>query len=238
MSTNQTKNLKLHSWAPLDRFTREEFNDNWAGIDAAWGDLDGRILADVEALSAEAATRKAADDAEAATRKTNDDAEAATRKSADDAEAATRKTNDETLQKNINTETATRASADTALANRATALETRATKLETRAATLETQMVQRPVMVSGSYTGKGESGSFAVQQIELGFQPKAVFVRAKDDKVTSFNEKRSSFAIEEAAHFSVGATVTFNSTGFSVYNNPYGSHLNETGVQYFYLALA
>ena len=63
MSTNQTKNLKLHSWAPTDRFTREEFNANWAGIDAAWGELDGRILADVEALSAEAATRKTNDDA-------------------------------------------------------------------------------------------------------------------------------------------------------------------------------
>ena len=81
MSTNKTKNLKLHSWEPTDRFTREEFNDNWAGIDAAWGQLDGRILAEVEARSAEAASRAAAD----TTLQKNIDAEATNRKNADTA---------------------------------------------------------------------------------------------------------------------------------------------------------
>lgn len=35
MSTNKTKHLELHSWAPLDPFTREEFNDNFTRIDTA-----------------------------------------------------------------------------------------------------------------------------------------------------------------------------------------------------------
>jgi len=41
MSTNKTGNYNLHSWVPGDDFLREEFNENFAAIDAALGVLAG-----------------------------------------------------------------------------------------------------------------------------------------------------------------------------------------------------
>ena len=35
MSTNQTENYQLHVWEPSDDFLREEFNENFAALDAA-----------------------------------------------------------------------------------------------------------------------------------------------------------------------------------------------------------
>ena len=35
MSTNKTQNYALHAWEPEDDFLREEFNQNFAAIDAA-----------------------------------------------------------------------------------------------------------------------------------------------------------------------------------------------------------
>ena len=218
MSTNQTKNLKLHSWAPLDRFTREEFNANWAGIDAAWGDLDGRLLADVEALSAETAARKTAD----TTLQKNIDAKATA--AALTTETSERKAAD-------TTETNARTAADNALANRATALEN-------RAATLETQMTARPCIVSGKYTGTGEIGKFSSQEIKLNFKPLVVFVRPRDDYVSQFNVARSAFALEkQSALFNNGNELLLNDTGFQVYNSASGSQLNVSGTEYQYVAL-
>ena len=34
MSTNKTQNYALHTWEPEDDFLREEFNQNFAAIDA------------------------------------------------------------------------------------------------------------------------------------------------------------------------------------------------------------
>ena len=78
MSTNKTPNLKLHSWLPLDPFSREEINDNFAGLDTAWGDLEGRLLTEAEtranAVAAEATARQTADSTEATTRANADSA--------------------------------------------------------------------------------------------------------------------------------------------------------------------
>ena len=126
MSTNKTQNLNLHSWAPLDRFTREEFNQNWAGIDAAWGDLDGRLLSEIEALAKETAAREKADaalqtvlDAKATTAALN--AEIADRKNA--ISSLTTTVNAKATTAALNTETSARQTADTALDKRVTALE-------------------------------------------------------------------------------------------------------------------
>ena len=35
MSTNKTENYQLHRWEPEDDFLRQEFNENFAAIDAA-----------------------------------------------------------------------------------------------------------------------------------------------------------------------------------------------------------
>ena len=228
MSTNQTKNLKLHSWAPLDRFTREEFNDNWAGIDAAWGELDGRILAGDEALSAETAARKTAD--------------TALQKNID-AEAATRKTNDDALQTKINakadasaltTETNTRASADTALGNRATSLETRATALEKRATTLETG---RALIAIGAYTGNGRTDETNSQEVTVGFKPKAVFVRPKDEYMPD-GVRRMTFATQAKSAIYFGHDLlTLTDTGFIAWNSKNGCQLNAGTMEYYYIAL-
>jgi hypothetical protein len=42
MSTNKTKNYQLHTWEPGDDFLREEFNANFAALDAA---LAGLVVA-------------------------------------------------------------------------------------------------------------------------------------------------------------------------------------------------
>lgn len=225
MSTNQTKNLKLHSWAPLDRFTREEFNDNWAGIDAAWGELDGRILAGDEALSAETAARKTTD---------------TTLQKNIDAEAATRKTNDDALQTKINakadasaltTETNTRASQDTALGNRITAVEKRAT-------TLESGMTERLRYVFGKYTGNGDGTKASQQDIKLNFKPKVVFVHSGEEYAASQTAKRHAFALEgRSTGFNSGNLLMLNDTGFTAYTSSSGSQLNVGGVTYTYLAL-
>ena len=83
MSTNKTPNLKLHSWLPLDPFSREEINDNFTALDNAHAALDGRVtglqttIASIptsDALAAETAERKAAVSAEATTRANADSA--------------------------------------------------------------------------------------------------------------------------------------------------------------------
>lgn len=103
MSTNKTTNLHLHSWAPTDRFTREEFNENWAGIDAAWGDLDGRLLSEVEARSAAVSSVQTALNAKAATSALTTETNA--RKTADTAEATARANADAALQTAIDEKT-------------------------------------------------------------------------------------------------------------------------------------
>ena len=40
MSTNKTPNLQLHAWEPTDGFSRAEFNDNFAKLDAAHGEVE------------------------------------------------------------------------------------------------------------------------------------------------------------------------------------------------------
>ena len=45
MSTNKTSNLNLHSWVAEDAFKRAEFNENFAAIDAAVGELRDSIIA-------------------------------------------------------------------------------------------------------------------------------------------------------------------------------------------------
>ena len=49
MSTNKTPNLQLHAWEPTDAFSRAEFNDNFAALDAAAGELTA-LKAKVAAL--------------------------------------------------------------------------------------------------------------------------------------------------------------------------------------------
>ena len=44
MSTNKTENLNLHSWEASDPVKRTEFNENWAAIDAAVGELRGTVV--------------------------------------------------------------------------------------------------------------------------------------------------------------------------------------------------
>ena len=212
MSTNQTKNLHLHSWDPLDRFTREEFNDNWNGIDAAWGDLEGRLLADVEALATETAERKTAD----ATLQKNIDAEAAARKSADDA-----------LQTNIN------AKANT------TALTTETSERKAADAALQAMFEGRPKMVIGTYVGKVASGSASGTAIQLGFRPKVLFVRALDAYSSVPKECRFAMAVDGyATKFSAAADIAIGDTSFTAYTHPSGPHFCDSGVTYLYVAFA
>lgn len=75
MSTNKTTNYNLHAWVPEDDFLRSEFNDNFAGIDAALKSLS-------DSIAAEAAAREAAVSAEAAARQSAVSAEQSARQSA------------------------------------------------------------------------------------------------------------------------------------------------------------
>ena len=214
MSTNQTKNLHLHSWDPLDRFTREEFNDNWAGIDAAWGDLEGRLLAEVEARSATAAALAT--------------------------ETSERKAADTTLQNNINakanasaltTETNERKSADTALSGRATSLES-------RVAALEAQMTQRPRIVSGSYKGNGEENKESFQAINIGFRPTVVIAGRDDSYQSLVNRSRIGIAVAgQDQKFNGCDFIKFTDTGFTVHNGVQGGNLNSMYYTYYYTAL-
>ena len=220
MSTNQTKNLKLHSWAPLDRFTREEFNDNWAGIDAAWGDLDGRVLAEVEAHSATAAALAT--------------------------ETAERKAADTTLQKNIDakaaassltTETSERKAADTTETNARVAADN---ALGSRVSTLETQIKTKAVVTLGSYKGNGASGTNSSQDINLGFRPKAVFVRATEDEYSGNHFMRCGFTVSGYATKYGGYTdLAITDTGFTAYNvSSMNLQLNRNDLTYVYVALS
>ena len=262
MSTNQTKNLKLHSWAPLDRFTREEFNANWAGIDAAWGDLDGRLIAEVEArsttaaaLATETSERKAAD----TTLQKNIDAKATAAALA--TETAERKAADTTLQKNIDakanaaaltTETSERKAADTTLQTNidakanASALTTETSERKAADAALQTAVNGKVSMVIGTYGGTYDlvthpatSAEGTKQEIKLGFRPKAVFVRAKDEYETGtpyYKYFDFTFDAGLATTYRSEPDLAITNTGFTVYD--YGScRLNVKGQTYLYLAL-
>ena len=43
MSTNKTPNLQLHAWEPTDGFSRAEFNDNFAKLDAVVGEHNAAL---------------------------------------------------------------------------------------------------------------------------------------------------------------------------------------------------
>ena len=235
MSTNQTKNLHLHSWEPLDRFTREEFNDNWNGIDAAWGDLEGRLLADVEALANETAERKAADATETSERK-----------AADSNEAAERKTADTTLQKNIDAEATARQSADKQLqtnidAKAATAaLNTEIADRKAADAALQAQINTKLSIYVGTYTGTSPNSVSGSQTIELGFQPKAVFIRAVTARLNADDCRKKDwiFAVPGfSTSYNNFPDITFNGTSFTVYNTTGDTALNNNGKVYIYFVL-
>ena len=58
MSTNKTEHLNLHAWEPFDPFTRGEFNENFALIDAAVGkNSEGLAAALSELRDADAADK-------------------------------------------------------------------------------------------------------------------------------------------------------------------------------------
>ena len=210
MSTNQTKNLKLHSWAPLDRFTREEFNDNWAGIDAAWGELDGRILADVEALSAEAANRTSAD----TTLQKNIDAEATARKAADN-----------TLQTNINAKAA------------ATALTTETNERKAADAALQAMFEGRPKMIIGTYNGTTTPGASSTNRVEIGFRPKVLFVRALDAYSSDLKQNRFAMAVDGYTTKYNGANdIAINDTYFVASSQANGPRFDDKGTTYVYVA--
>lgn len=53
MSTNKTQNYALHAWEPTDDFLRQEFNENFAKLDAGavrmlCGDYQGSVAIQVE----------------------------------------------------------------------------------------------------------------------------------------------------------------------------------------------
>ena len=93
MSTNKTNNLGLHSWVRSDRFSMDEFNENFDKLDKTVGENSA-------AASTEAQARKAADDAltEALAKETQ-----------------VRESNDSALSAAVAAETQTRASAISAL---------------------------------------------------------------------------------------------------------------------------
>ena len=147
MSTNKTPNLNLHSWEPLDRFTRTEFNDNFDAIDKA-------------------AAEHTADIAE-----------------------------------------------------------------------LQTQMTERPKMVIGSYIGDCPTNTSREQQINLGFRPKVVFVRAKNNR-TNGTLIYSTMSVDGYGGMLQGSPeVSINDQGFLARSYTSIVRLNELNMEYIYVAL-
>lgn len=72
MSTNKTTNLGLHSWVRSDRFSMDEFNENFNAIDKAVGENKAGLAAETQArqsaVSAETQARQSAVSAETAAR--------------------------------------------------------------------------------------------------------------------------------------------------------------------------
>lgn len=60
MSSNKTEHLNLHAWEPMDQFVREEFNENFAHIDAQAGRDREEITAAQATADTASATASAA----------------------------------------------------------------------------------------------------------------------------------------------------------------------------------
>lgn len=59
MSSRKTTNLKLHAWDPMDQFTREEFNENFAAIDLDAGNVRKEMETKISGAAATAASAAA-----------------------------------------------------------------------------------------------------------------------------------------------------------------------------------
>lgn len=141
------------------------------------------------------------------------------------AETADRKAADNTLQTNIN------AKAD------ATALAAETTNRTNADNNLQTQINQRPTVTVSTYTGTCPSGVTQGQFIRLGFRPKVVYVRA----LNNVNDGKTNSAMGVDGYqtkYKGAPEVTIADEGFGVTTSTGDFHLNDKGVEYFYVVLA
>lgn len=157
MSSGKTTNLNLHAWEPEDRFMREEFNENFAAIDANAGNTRKELEAQIAAAAATAAS--AAEEAKNAANTAQSAANAA-------ASAAS----------------GAQSTAESAL-QAASSAQSTASSAQQTASSAQNTASAAPRLALGSYSGTGEifMDASSAKTIELGFEAKVVWLATDGD---------------------------------------------------------